>query len=210
MTKNSNDDDNIIALLNRTLEQHRGEHISFGEILDTLKDKGLALLLAVIALPVAIPIPSPLNTIFGVPLCILTAQLVYRLEHPWLPKWLRNKTIKTETFRSFIVKSTPLFNRLAKFLKPRMPGVLTNVSERVMGVLCLLCAISIVLPILFGNSIPSAAIFTMSLAIMYKDGLVAIFGMIMAVIGLIISSSVVVLVAIMGSAAIGMLRNFFY
>lgn len=210
MTKNSNDDDNIITLLNRTLEQHRGELISFGEILDTLKDKGLALLLAVIALPVAIPIPSPLNTIFGVPLCILTAQLVYRLEHPWLPKWLRNKTIKTETFRSFIVKSTPLFNRLAKFLKPRMPGVLTNASERVMGVLCLLCAISIVLPILFGNSIPSAAIFTMSLAIMYKDGLVAIFGMIMAVIGLIISSSVVVLVAIMGSAAIGMLRNFFY
>lgn len=209
MTKNSNDD-NIIVLLHKTLEQHSGEDISFGEILDKLKDKGLALLLAVIALPIAIPIPSPLNTIFGVPLCILTAQLVYRLEHPWLPKWLRDKTIKTETFHSFIIKSTPLFNKLAKFLKPRMPGVLTNASERVMGILCLLCAISIVLPILFGNSIPSAAIFIMSLAIMYKDGLVAIFGMVMAVIGLIISSSVVALVAIMGTAVIEKLRDFIF
>ncbi|MEI6187609.1 MAG: exopolysaccharide biosynthesis protein, partial [Alphaproteobacteria bacterium] len=175
-------DDTILVLLNDTLSSHKGERISLGEIVDKLKDKGLALLIAVLSFPVALPIPTPpgFTTLFGVPLCILTAQLIYRSEHPWLPMWLRNRTIKTETFRSFVDKSKPLFAKISRFLKPRHPSMLTESSERMVGVLAFLCSLSVALPILFGNAVPSAAIFIMALGIMYRDGLSVIIGMIIA------------------------------
>jgi hypothetical protein len=201
----------ILTLLHDILNQHEEKEISFGDIVDKLKDKGLALLLAILSFPIALPIPTPpgFTTIFGIPLCILTIQLIYRLEQPWLPKWLRNKKIKIDTFRSFVTKSEPLFKKLAKFLKPRYSGVLTESSERVIGILAFLCSVSIALPILFGNAIPSAAIFIMSLGIMYKDGLTAIIGMVTAVIGLIISTTVVILVALVGMAALTKITSFF-
>ncbi len=204
-------DDTIIGLLHDILGQHKTLEISFGEIVDKLKDKGLALLIAIISLPVALPIPTPpgFTTIFGVPMCILTAQMIYRLENPWLPQWLRNKTIKIETFRSFVVKSEPIFNKLSKFLKPRIPTILTESSERVIGILAFLCSLSVALPILLGNAIPSAAVFLMALGIMYKDGLIAIIGMVTAVIGLIISTTVVVVVALIGMTALEKFTNFF-
>ena len=196
--------DTILGLLNDILLSHKSEKISLGEIVDKLKDKGLALLIAVLSFPVALPIPTPpgFTTLFGVPLCILTAQLVYSSEHPWLPEWLRNKTIKIETFSSFVEKSKPLFFKIAKFLKPRHPSMLTESSERIAGILAFLCAVSVALPILFGNAVPSAAIFIMALGIMYRDGLAVIIGMIVAVIGLIISSTVVVIVALLGMTAL--------
>lgn len=196
--------DTIITLLRYTLLQHKGEFISFGEIIENLKDKGLALLIAIIALPISIPVPTPpgFTTLFGVPLCILTAQLVYRLDHPWLPKWLRDKQIKTSTFQSFVDKSEPYFYKLSRFLKPRYGQYISPSSERVMGVLSLLCAICISLPILFANAIPSLAILTMALAILYKDGLAAIVGMIIAGIGLIIAVIVVAATFIFGLVAI--------
>lgn len=202
--------DTILVLLNDTLAQHKGERISFGEIVDKLKDKGLALLIAVLSFPIALPIPTPpgFTTIFGVPLCILTAQLIYRSEHPWLPLWLRKKTIKIETFRSFVEKSKPVFAKVAKFLKPRHPSMLTESSERIVGVLAFLCSVSVALPILFGNAVPSAAIFIMALGIMYRDGLSVIIGMVTAVIGLIISTTVVVVVALLGMAALEKFTNF--
>ena len=58
------------------------------------------------------------------------------------------------------------------------------------------------MPILFGNAVPSAAIFIMALGIMYRDGLAVIIGMIVAVIGLIVSSTVVVIVALLGMTAL--------
>jgi hypothetical protein len=48
----------------------------------------------------------------------------------------------------------------------------------------------------------------MALGIMYRDGLSVIIGMITAVIGLIISTTVVVVVALLGIAALEKFTNF--
>ena len=58
------------------------------------------------------------------------------------------------------------------------------------------------------RSASSAAIFIMALGIMYRDGLSVIVGMITAVIGLIISTTVVVVVALLGMAALEKFTNF--
>lgn len=180
------------------------DKISLGQILSYLKDEGLIFLIAVISLPTSLPIPTPpgFTTILGIPLCLLTVQMIYRLDTPWLPNWLAKREIKISTFQSFIAKAEPLFLKLTYFIKPnRYTKFTTKSVERVVGFLAFLCSISITLPIIFGNFVPSFAISIMTIGLLYKDGVVVLLGMITSVIGLIIATAVVFFITLLGLEA---------
>jgi len=193
-------DVHFIESLKEVLVRHKSEVITFGDIMRHLKEEGLIFLIAMLSFPTAIPIPTPpgFTTLFGIPLCILTIQMVYKLDAPWLPKWLSTKKVKVSTFHAFIDRAEPIFNKLSKFLKPRHQRFTTKSVERIVGILAFLCSLSIALPILFGNAIPSAGILIMSIGLLYKDGLTVLVGMVVSVIGLIIATAVVVIVSFLG------------
>lgn len=182
----------IITVLKKILSSTKSTYISFGNIIDQLKDEGLLFMIALISFPTAIPIPTPpgLTTLTGIPLCLLTAQLIFCQEHPWIPKWLSKRQVPVASFQKVIDKSAPFLNKLSLFLKPRYEQFTTKRVEKVVGVLALLCAISIALPILFGNAVPSAGVFIMSIGLLYKDGLAVILGMVISVIGIMVSTAV--------------------
>ena len=183
----------FIQSLKTLLKSCKGHYISLGQIMTGLKDEGLIFLIAVISFPTAIPVPTPpgFTTLFGVPLCILTVQMLYRLDSPWLPKWIANKKIKISTFESMIAKAEPVLNKLTVFLKPRHSNFTTKTMERFIGFLALICSISIALPILFGNALPSAGIFIMAMGLLYKDGLTTVIGMVVSIVGIMVASAVV-------------------
>lgn len=203
--------DNIVEILHRMLKKHDQKTISFGQIIDMLEEQGLMLLIAVIAFPMAIPIPTPpgFTTLFGIPLCILTMQLILGKTKPQLPLFIRKREIKTSTFVLFVSKAEPIFNKMAKFFKPRYPHFLSQTSEKIMAVLAFMCSVSVALPILFGNAIPCAAILIMALGMLYNDGLIVASGMLVAVVGLAIASTVVLLFFWLGKIAFMKLFNNF-
>ncbi len=194
---------NILEILHNILKNHKKKEITFGEIMSLLEDQGLMLLIAIIAFPMAIPIPTPpgFTTLFGVPLCILTFQIFRKDNKVWLPKFISEKKIKTETFVNFANKAEPFFNKIAKYLKPRYEVVMNDTFEKIMAVIAFLCSVSVALPILFGNAIPCAAVLIMALGMLYRDGLVVIIGMITGIVGIIISTTVVVLFFWLGKMA---------
>ena len=194
----------FIDSLKEMLSKEKRDSISIGKVLSHLKDEGLIFLIIVISLPTSLPIPTPpgFTTLFGVPLCLLTVQMVYRLESPWLPKWIAKKEIKISTFNSFILKAEPLFYKLTYFIKPNRHSKLTTKStERLVGLLSFLCSISIALPILFGNFVPSFAISVMCIGLLYKDGIIVLIGIVISIIGLFVSTAVVCLIAYLGLEA---------
>jgi hypothetical protein len=190
----------FIHSLREVLKSHKGETITFGDIMHSLKEEGLIFLIAIVSFPTAIPIPTPpgFTTLFGIPLCVLTFQMIYNLESPWLPQWLRKKRIKVETFKGFVDKAEPVFEKLSGFLRPRYLHFTTRPSERIIGILALICSISITLPILFGNAVPSMGILIMSVGLLYQDGFVAFIGMVVSVVGIIIASTVVFIMSFFG------------
>jgi hypothetical protein len=198
--KNNNSKVHFIVVLRNMLSRHKDGVISFGEIMNALKEEGLIFLIAIIALPTSIPIPTPpgFTTLFGIPLCVLTAQMVYKLGAPWLPSWLEKRTIKVETLKLIIDKSEPVFLMLSRFLRPRYSKFTTSHFERIVGFLAFLCSMSIALPILFGNAIPSAGILIMALGLLYQDGLMVLIGMAVSILGLVIAGTVVVLISFLG------------
>lgn len=169
--------------------------VTLGEINEYLSERGFALLLILFSFPMAIPLPYPpgFTTILGLPLLFFSIQMIMGMDKPSLPKWIANKTIKTSHLVFSIEKSAKYFIKLEKLLKPRLAYFSSIHGEKLIGFVAMFCAISITLPIVLGNAIPSAGIFIMALGLLGKDGLVIIIGIITSIIGLFVASLIVYL-----------------
>ena len=78
-------------------------------------------------------------------------------------------------------------------MKPRLLSFTSPKGEKIIGFISLLCSISIVLPIWFGNAVPSAGIMLMAIGLLYLDGVMILIGIIVSFIGLFVASLVMVL-----------------
>lgn len=183
----------VSQLLNELVEKTKDQkNISFGKISDHLKERGFAVLMILFTIPVAIPIPG-LSTILGFPLIFLAAQMALGREQTILPQWIARKTISIAHLSLAIRKATKYFVKIESLLKPRVPYFVSQSGEKIIGVIALLCAITVALPIWGGNAIPSAGIFIMSFGLLGKDGAVVIAGIIVSLIGLFVAYFIVFL-----------------
>lgn len=171
------------------------EIVSFQEICDYLSEKGFAILMILFALPMTFPIPTPpgFTTALGLPLLYLSWQMVLGKTKPTLPNWIANKTVKTSHLISVVDKFSKILIFLEKLLKPRLNSCSSIMNQKTIGYIALLCSISISLPIVFGNAIPSIGILVMFLGLLSCDGLIILIGMIISIIGVSIASLVVYL-----------------
>lgn len=183
-------------LLTSLLEEKKGQElVSFGEISDHLSERGFAILMILFAFPMAIPLPYPpgFTTILGLPLLICSYQMIIGLSKPVLPKWVASKTIKISHLAFAIEKSAKYFAKAELLLKPRLDYFSTIAGEKIIGILSLLCAIVISLPIWGANALPSAGILIMSLGLLSRDGIVIVIGIITSVVGLFLAYFIVFL-----------------
>jgi hypothetical protein len=82
---------------------------------------------------------------------------------------------------SFVRKAVPILKRFETILRPRLSLiVMSNAAERVIGVVTLLLAVVLFLPIPLVNILPAAAIACLALALAERDGLFAIIGYLLA------------------------------
>lgn len=199
------------ALLFHVVEgKDKATYLSIFEILHILKEKGFSLFMILFSFPMAIPLPYPpgFTTILGTPLLFFAFQMLLGREEPWLPEWVGNKKIKVEHLDFAITKALPYFKKLEALLKPRMLFISSDFGKRLIGLMAFACSISIVLPIWFGNAIPSAGIFLLYLGLLERDGLAIIIGYVTSIIGLIIAAAVVMVGVKAFQALIGKMINF--
>ena len=184
--------------------------ISIDDLNHSLHERSCCLLLLLFALPMAIPLPYPpgFTTVLGAPLLFLSLQLMMGVDDLWLPKWIKEKTIKRSALAGIVEKSSRYIEYVERFTVHRLSFMYNSkVSERLIGVVAMLSALSIVLPIPFGNAVPSLAIVIMALGILTGDGIIVIIGLFVAALGLAISLTVVILgVQIVTSAFLSMIE----
>jgi hypothetical protein len=94
-------------------------------------DRGIAALLAILALPAVIPMPLPGFTIvFGLPMAFLSVQMIVDPHHLWLPARLRHKKINAEKFQPLISYAVPWIRRMETLFHPRLPHAFSLLSVR--------------------------------------------------------------------------------
>lgn len=154
------------------------DKVTFGNMLDALGERSFGLLLIVLALPNCIPFPGVPGVSFATGMAILyiSIQLILAKDEPSLPEWVSRKSFTRRQLTRFIQKTTPLLRWLEKPIQPRLSAMVAGPGERVIGLVALVHAITLALPIPMGNLPQGIALILLALALIELDGLMAIAG----------------------------------
>lgn len=166
------------------------ERIAVSDLLAALGDRALAALLFVFAVPNVLPTPPGTSSILGAPLVFLAAQLAFG-RRPWLPALIARRTMPRADFAALVRRIGPWLARAERLMRPRAMGLTLPPMEYLVGLVCLLLAVVLVLPVPFGNILPALAISLLALGILERDGVWILAGLATAAVAAVVVSGVV-------------------
>jgi len=177
--------------------------VSVARIRDALGDRSFAALLVLFAALNLLPLPPGATLILGIPLVLVSAQMALGFRNAWLPRMVLDKTVDAERFRTSAMRLVPLLQRLERLVRPRHWPFSHAAADRVIGLISLVLAIAVTLPIPLGNWLPAFTIALMGLALSERDGLFFAFGIVTGLISLAIIGAVVVGAGAIAGAVFG-------
>jgi len=169
--------------LRRLTQGDEGARVSIRDLFHRIGDRAHYALLIVFALPNTLPGIPGTSAVLGVPLLYLTLQLALGRD-PWLPGFIANRSVARESLALVLERGLPWIERGERYLHPRLTGLTGKRVERAIGILSVVLALAIMLPIPFGNMMPALAIIFFALGLMERDGAWVIGGLAMAVVAL--------------------------
>jgi hypothetical protein len=161
-------------LLTHVLEEHGGERLTLSELSARLRDRAWGGLLLIFAAINLLPLPPGVTTVTGLPLIVLTAQMVAGRSRPWFPRKFDKRGVSKDHLHRIAQKMRPWEERIERVLKPRMCMLTNHRAARVIGLICLVLSVILWLPIPLGNHVPALAMTLFALALIYRDGVMAI------------------------------------
>jgi hypothetical protein len=174
--------------------------LSIGDLESSLKGRGFAMLLMLLALPFCLlPIPG-LSMPFGVAVFLIGGRLTLG-QQPWLPEFIRKIRFPAERLQKLLSGAIRLARAIEKLARPRMrflqtwPGMtnLIGFGITMAGLLLLLP-----LPIPFSNTLPAWSVVLLTAGMIERDGLLVLVGHLLAVA----SWALVALLWVFGAAGI--------
>ncbi|MFC5513859.1 exopolysaccharide biosynthesis protein [Massilia jejuensis] len=179
----------LSEVLQQLADDGERERISVGDLLTALADRALGALLFVFACPNALPALPGTSVILGAPLVLLAAQLAFN-QRPWLPGFISKRSMARGDFQAMIARIRPWLQRAERMLRPRAGALALPPMEYLVGLVCLLLAIVVLLPIPLGNMLPALAISILALGILERDGYWIIAGLVTAAASAVLVSGV--------------------
>jgi hypothetical protein len=150
------------------------EKVSVRELLDRLEGRAFGLLLLLLALPMCIPNIPGISTIFGVLMVAPALQMIFGNKTVWLPKRICAWEFKRENLQSAIRGALPIVTRIERYVRPRWSFLVRPPVTILLGLQTLLMAFVLVLPIPLGNLPPGITVVMTALALLQRDGLLAL------------------------------------
>ena len=181
----------LSELLTRIAADHPNERISVADIMARMDDRAFGALMFIFAVPNVLPTPPGTSLILGAPLVFLALQLAVGRSSPWLPRIIAQRSLLLTDFASIVARVAPVMARAERLMQPRLTLLATRPFDQLMGVICFLMSIVLFLPIPLGNVLPATAICLFSLALLERDGLVYLGGVLMSVVSVVVVSGVV-------------------
>ena len=177
--------------LSELLAEHartvRSERVSLADIADVLGTRSFGAWLLILALPMVLPVPAPsISVLFGVPLMVISAQLALGGRRACLPGFILRQSVARADYLALVARMQPAMERFERLVRPRAFWLANDWAKIPIGVICLVLAMIITLPIPLGHVAPGSAICLLALGFMERDGVVIGIGFVAAVLALVI------------------------
>ncbi|WP_414575896.1 exopolysaccharide biosynthesis protein [Anabaena sp. CCY 9402-a] len=190
-------------------EETRPQNVNLADILLLAGERIFGFLLVVLSLPSALPIPAPGYSVpFGILIFILAIQMIIGAKVPWLPPKMMNHPIKLETVQGFLKAGIPWLRRIEAIARPRLSYICTTLAGRVtLGIAIALMAISMMIPIPGTNTLPAMGVFVTGFGLLEDDGAISLGGLVLCVMGLILTTSILMALAWGGSSLLDIIKT---
>lgn len=153
--------------------------ITLRQIIGVIQGRAYTMLLILLSLPFLLPLPLPgLSTAVGAIIFLIGLRLSLRL-HPWLPDRALDAPMEGAMVTRVLKASRRVARWLEVLLKPRWSFLVDwVVLHHVYGVMICICALLLMLPlpIPFSNLLPSLTIIFLAAALIERDGVFVVAG----------------------------------
>lgn len=166
-----------------------GTRIALGDVMGVLGDRAFGMLLLILSIPNILPVPG-LSIVTGVPMILIGAQMAVGRPGPWLPRRMAAVTLERDTFLAVMRRAQPWAARVEHHLCERLPAFAGITAERLLGLVVIILAGVLALPIVFGNQPPAFAIALIALGLIERDGAFVLAGLIAGVLAIAIVAAV--------------------
>lgn len=191
-------------------EEERPPQVTLSQVLALAGERIFGFLFVVLSLPSALPVPAPGYSVpFGLLLLLLAVQLIIGAKSPWLPQRLANCPIALKHIQSILKTGIRWLKRIEAIARPRLSYLCTSLTGRVViGSAIALMAISMMIPIPGTNTLPAMGIFVVGFGLFEDDGAISLVGLVLCLLGAILSTSILVALFFGGTSLIDWLRAY--
>lgn len=191
--------------LQQIIANIQGETITLRDLLAVIGEQGILLFCIILTLPFLLPVSIPgVSTVFGLVIILLGISLVMN-RLPWLPERLMNKPISNQHLVPTLEKGVQLFQRVERWMRPRLSWVTTGAfANRMNGLALTAGGVLLIFPlsfIPFSNTLPGVAILLLALGMLQRDGYFIIGGYI-ALLATVIYFAGLALLVILGGQSL--------
>lgn len=177
--------------------------LTVGLLLDRVGDKGFGLLLLVLALPSALPVPAAGYSVpFGILLLGVGLQMILRRPRPVFPSRLRSTRLPRGLMDQMLKAGIWFFGRIERWIRPRLEWIGGGPGRSLMGVLVVVMAILMIIPIPLTNTAPAMVIFLIGIGLTERDGLFALGACFLGVAAVALYAALVVALVLYGPEVI--------
>ena len=174
------------------------------EIAETVGEKGFGVLLLVLALPSALPVPAPgYSTPFGIVIVLVAAQMLAGREAVWLPRKLGAARIRPETAHKLLRSADGLLRRLERLVRPRHRWIRSRAGRSALGCVVGLMGCLMIFPVPLTNTAPAMVVFLVGVGLSEEDGLLALGAFAVGCLAVLLYAAVLYLLATRGPEAVG-------
>jgi len=169
------------ARLREMLELARAKGgLSIGEALEAMGPTSIAFTILFLAIPALTPIPGPFGMVFGTALALVSLQIVAGGRKVWLPAIIRDRRVSSVALDLIVGHAVPVIARVEKLVRAgRLQALTGRTVQALLGIPVFLLAVVIALPIPFGNILPVLSLVVLAVALMERDGLVTLIGLLL-------------------------------
>lgn len=176
---------------------------SIGEITSGVGEKGFGLLLVILSLPSALPVPAPgYSTPFGIVIALLALQMMLGRRAIWLPRRLQAIRVRPKLAAKMLGTATGFLRRIERWIRPRQRWIGSRTGQAALSTVVLVMALLMILPIPLTNTFPAMVIFMLGVGLSEEDGWLAIGAFALGCLAILLYAGIIYVLVTQGPEAI--------
>lgn len=167
----------LLPTLERLFAGPREQVVTLNALLAGLETRSYAFIIAALDLPNCVPTGIPLlSTVTGVPMLIFAVQGLLGRPIPTLPARIAEHPLPRGKLQDCLERARRPLGLIEGIVHPRYDWWLRGTPRRLLQLAWVLCIFILALPIPFDNFLPAWAILFFCLALLERDGAMAMLG----------------------------------